>query len=434
LARFSPLREELRRAWRELRGSELSAGRTAAAVAVGLFIGSQPIFGCHTTLVLLFCLWFRLDAAIAWVAANISNPFFAPALLTAELQVGAYLRTGRWLRLDQEMSRWLRVEQDMNSMQAFSQFPGYVFLGAPVVGLALAVLGGALVFGAAALRRRRSPGLHGARIEPYRLPTDAPPWVHAVERVAARYSPPEGATPAQRTRFHYVRLKLLGDPVARLIADIAGDLPEALGEVLDIGTGAGQLPILLLELGRARRARGLDWDRAKIADALRARDGSPAAAEPASPAAADAASPQPRSPGEHGSACPAAPRLAAEFWCSDAREGDLGEADTVLLIDLLHYFRIDEQDAILRRAAAAVRPGGRLLVREADTERGWRSSVTLLEERLFTALRFNRGERVCFRPAREIVAALEALGFTCETKAAWGTTPFSNVLIVASRR
>jgi uncharacterized protein (DUF2062 family)/SAM-dependent methyltransferase len=414
VAKFSPLREELRRAWRELRGSELSAGRTAVAVAMGLFIGSQPIFGCHTPLVLGFCLWFRLDAAIAWVAANISNPFFAPALLTAELQVGAYLRTGRWLRLDEKMS-WA---------QALSGFPEYMVLGAPVVGLVLAVLGGAVTFAAVALKRRRSPGLRGRKSEPYRLPADAPPWVQAVERVAARYSPPQGATPAQRTRFHYVRLKLLGDPVARLIADIAGDRPAALGEVLDIGTGAGQLPILLLELGRASHVRGFDWDRAKIDDALRARDGS---------SVVPGAAPHPGSPGELG-AVSAAPRLAAEFWCSDAREGALGEADTVLLIDLLHYFRAEEQDAILRRAAAAVRPGGRLLVREADTERGWRSSVTWIEERIFTALRFNRGERVCFRPAREIVAILEELGFTCETKAAWGKTPFSNVLIVSTRR
>lgn len=385
------------------------------AVAIGLFIGSQPIFGCHTPLVLLLCLWFRLDAAIAWVAANISNPLLAPALLTAEVQVGAYLRTGRWLRFHEKM----------NWAQALSEFPEHMFLGAPVVGLALAALGGGLVFALVALKRRRAPSLQSSRMEPYRLPDDAPPWVHAVERVAARYSPPEGATPAQRTRFHYVRFKLLGDPVARLIADIAGDRPGALGEVLDIGTGAGQLPILLLELGRAARARGFDWDRAKIEDARRATGGNPVAPLPRS-------SETTGSSGEQRSLL-AAPPLAAEFWCADAREAELGEADTVLLIDLLHYFHVEEQDAILGRAAAAVRPGGRLLVREADTERGLRSSITLLEERIFTALRFNRGERVRFRPAREIVALLEQLGFSCETRPAWGKTPFSNVLIVGIR-
>jgi len=124
VARFSPLKEEARRAWRELRGGALSPARAAAAVAIGLFIGSQPIFGCHTPLILVLCLWFGLDGAIAWIASNVSNPFFAPALLTAEVQVGAYLRTGSLLRLDQEIGR----------ADALSKFAGFMFLGAPVVG------------------------------------------------------------------------------------------------------------------------------------------------------------------------------------------------------------------------------------------------------------------------------------------------------------
>jgi SAM-dependent methyltransferase len=365
-------------------------------VALGLFIGSQPIFGCHTPLVLVLCLWLRLDAAIAWVASNISNPFFAPALLTAEVQVGAYLRTGHVLRLDRELSGW----------SAVVDFAGYAFLGAPVVGLSLAVAGGAATYASIALKRRILPA--SGRPEPYRLPDNAPPWVAAVERVASRYAPPEESTPAERAHFHYVRVKLLGDPIARLIADIAGDTPGALGDVLDIGTGRGQLPILLLELGRAASARGIDWDRAKIEEARRAA----------------------RAAGAGGDN-PAAPAL--QFTDGDARSLALHPADTVLLIDLLHYFTLEEQDALVRRAALALRPGGRLLIREADTEQGLRSFITLLEERIFTGLRWNRGERVRFRPAREIVAILASLGLSCRVEPAWGKTPFSNVLIVARR-
>jgi SAM-dependent methyltransferase len=222
-----------------------------------------------------------------------------------------------------------------------------------------------------------------------------------VERVASRYAPAGGATPIERSRFHYVRTKLLGDPVARLVADAEGERAGALGDLLDIGTGRGQLPILLVELGRATRALGIDWDDAKVeAGVVAAR---------------------------------IEPPLAVELAQGDARTAPYPPADTVLLIDLLHYFAIEEQDAILRRAALAVRAGGRLLVREADTERGLRSAVTLLEERVFTALRFNRGERVRFRPAREIVALLESLGLACEVRPAWGSTPFSNVIIIGRR-
>jgi SAM-dependent methyltransferase len=172
----------------------------------------------------------------------------------------------------------------------------------------------------------------------------------------------------------------------------------ASGSLLDVGTGRGQLPILLLELGRVSSARGIDWDDDKIAAAQRAAYG-----------------------------------LNASFTRSDARTAVFEAADTVLLIDLLHYFTIEEQDAILERAAAAVRPGGRILVREADSDAGWRSAVTLLEERFFTSVRVNRGDRVCFRPARDLAARLEAAGLRCEVRRAWGKMPFSNVLVIGAR-
>lgn len=385
MARFSLLREELRRALRELRGGRLSPARGAAAVALGLFIGSQPIFGCHFPLIVVLCLWLRLDALITYVAANISNPFFAPALLTAEVEVGALLRTGARPRFDHALDR-----------AAAFHFAGDLAVGAPTVGLGLALAGGALTFVALSLTQRLRPA--GKAPEPYRLPADAPPWVHAVERVAGRYSPADGATAAERSRFHYVRTKLLGDPVARMIADVEGEGEGTLGEVLDIGTGRGQLPILLVELHRATSARGVDWDGEKVEAGNRAAAG-----------------------------------LDVTLSQGDARTADYPPADTVLLIDLIHYFTLPEQDEILRRAAAAVRPGGRLLVREADTDRGWRSAVTLLEERVFTAVRFNKGERVRFRPAREIVRLLEAEGLGCEVRPAWGKTPFANVLVIGRR-
>jgi SAM-dependent methyltransferase len=275
---------------------------------------------------------------------------------------------------------------------------GDLALGAPVFGLGLAILGGAFTFAALSIGQRLRPG---KAPEPYRLPPDAPPWVQAVERVAQRYAHKDGATARERSHFHYVRTKLLGDPVARLVANVEGEAPGVLGEVLDIGTGRGQLPILLVELGRATRARGVDWDVAKV---------------------------------EHGQRAIAAdPPLPIHLDRGDARTAAFEPADTVLLIDLLHYFTLEEQDEILQRAADAVRPGGRILVREADTERGLRSTITLLEERLFTGLKWNLGARVRFRPARDIAARLEATGLTCDVRPAWGKTPFSNVLVVGRR-
>ncbi|MEZ4297215.1 MAG: class I SAM-dependent methyltransferase, partial [Polyangiaceae bacterium] len=308
---------------------------------------------------------------------------------------GAYLRNGEFLQIDQEVMK--------DGFKAISVFAEYLFLGSPLVGLGLALVGGGLTFGLVAAKRSIWPS-DGKR-EPYRLPDNAPPWIQATERTAGRYVPPEDSTPQQRTRFHYVRIKLLMDPIAQMVAEYGRSIEGGLGELCDIGTGAGQLPILLHELGLAGTVHGVDWDDAKIEDAIAAakgREGDP-------------------------------PSIPARFFKGDAREAELPPADTVLLIDLLHYFKPEEQEKILRNAASAVRPGGRILIREADTERGFRSFMTLAEERFFTLVRFNRGERVHFLPASARTGILAEMGFSCEVRPAWGKTPFSNVLILGTR-
>jgi SAM-dependent methyltransferase len=359
---FSPVREELRRRGRELRGPGTTPGRAAAAAALGLLAGWMPRPLVMAPIVAAACILLQLDALVAAVAIVVASG--ARALLA---HAGA-------------------ASGPLASIMA---------------GPALAAAAGAATFAIVALLPRARTRSRA----PYRLPPDAPAWVQAVERVATRFADPCSPRATERAHFHYVRAKLLGDPVARLIADLAGAAPGGFGAVLDVGTGRGTLPLLLLELGRATSAQGIDWDERKIAAARRAAG-----------AQADGAAP-----------------LRARFVRQDVRAAVLDAADTVLLVDLLHYFTEAEQDALLDRAAAAVRPGGRLLVREADPERGWRSRATLAEERLFTLVRFNRGERVCLRPVRDIAARLHAAGLRCRTLPAWGRTPFSNVLIVAER-
>jgi uncharacterized protein (DUF2062 family)/precorrin-6B methylase 2 len=388
---YHPVREELRRALAELRGQQLSPKSGAAAVALGLFVGTLPIFGFHLAVVLALCLWLRLDTLVAYLAANISNPLVAPFLVAAELEIGAHVRTGAGVPVGHavSISRTFAIAADL-------------LFGAPILALSLAALGYGATYGTLRVGLRWLPRV--ASRAPYHLPSNAPPWVMAVERVAARYAPAGGGAAPERSRFHYVRMKLLGDPVARMIADLGGEEPEALGAVLDVGTGRGQLPVLLLELRRARSASGIDWDETKIRAARRAV-----------------------------AASPAHPHIDATFTVADARVAEMPASDTVLLIDVLHYFGTEEQGRVLRRAAAAVRSGGRLVVREADTERGLRSCITRLEEALFSGIGFNRGEQLFFRPVRELSAQLEDLGFACDVRPAWGRTPFSNMLLVARR-
>lgn len=255
------------------------------------------------------------------------------------------------------------------------RFFSALLLGSVVQGALLGGFLGALTY--VVLRRRR----RGRPPEPIEV---------AMDDVASRYAR------GRRAAYHYVRSKLRTDPVARAVAERA----PAGGDVIDLGCGRGQTAVLLAVLDPTRRVRGIDWDEAKLGDA---RD--------------------------------AAAGLSATFERADVREAQLPPAscDALLVLDVLHYLPKATQDEVLARACRAIRPGGTLLVREMDDARGWRSWATRAEERVFTTLRFNRGERLVFRPAAELVALCEQEGLEVTVEPMWGSTPFANVLVEARR-
>src|SRR5687768_2347537 len=81
-----------RRLFRDLRTEGSGPGREAAALGVGAFIGCLPFYGFHLLLVAAVGHIARLNRLKMYAAANISNPFFAPALIFIEVQFGAWLR------------------------------------------------------------------------------------------------------------------------------------------------------------------------------------------------------------------------------------------------------------------------------------------------------------------------------------------------------
>jgi hypothetical protein len=105
----------------------------------------------------------------------------------------------------------------------------------------------------------------------------------------------------------------------------------------------------------------------------------------------------------------------------------------VTLVDVLHYYDADAQRALLARCAAALRPGGTLLVREGDGARRGGSRFTRAVERLVTRLGWNRGPAVRFRPASELEADLHALGLDVRRDEVAGKLHPGNVLLEARR-
>ena len=211
-----------------------------------------------------------------------------------------------------------------------------------------------------------------------------------ISRTAERFS----RAVERRSTYHYVVSKLRRDPATRAVAELG-----PLGDVIDLGCGRGHLALYLLERGVARSVRAFDWDEEKIALAQRAGEG-----------------------------------LEASFSTLDVRKADAAPADTVLLIDVLHYLPVEAQNALLVRAADLVKPGGRLVIRDATAGAGWRSAFTLFVEWISMRIRFNLGERIVLRNVeREIVPVLEEKGLRCAVTPCWRGTPFANVLLVAQR-
>ena len=365
----SPLRW-FRDLWRHLRSEHTSSGRLTAAVALGLFIGTLPLYGLHLPICIAVSALFGLNKLTTYLAANISNPLVSPFLIFGSVQLGERALRGRFLPLTVE---------DMERMGP-GRFFGAWWVGALLLGLAIALVGGLSTWVATTRRRRRE-----------RAVRDADEFLRLVGRTAERYST------LGRFAHGYVKGKLSSDPVYRALVP---RIPAG-ASILDAGSGRGQFAILLALQDESRTVAGLDWDAAKVELARRAAAGLP----------------------------------RVSFEVADLRSSDLAgpAVDVVLILDVLHYLPAEAQDAVLRAAAARLVPGGTVWVRDADAAAGWRFRLTAFEEALFTRLRLNRGAGLHFRPATELVGVLEAEGLSVSREPMWEGTPFSNVLLAGRR-
>jgi uncharacterized protein (DUF2062 family) len=138
-------KQRIKDAWRRLRGGELTPMRAALSVAIGIAIGVMPLWGLHWLLVLAICLPLRLDAGVAYLAANVSLPFIAPFITTSEIAIGARLLEGSWPQITPQMVHTIELRTVLGSL----------ILGTFVVALAGALSLGALTYGVTVLVRRR---------------------------------------------------------------------------------------------------------------------------------------------------------------------------------------------------------------------------------------------------------------------------------------
>lgn len=115
---------------------------------MGLAIGVLPVWGAHWLIVLAVCVPLRLDAGVAYLAANVSIPPVAPFITFAELEIGARVLRGGWLDLRPSELR----SKDLAS------FAAEMACGTALLAVSAALLGGIVTYASTTLaKRRREP-------------------------------------------------------------------------------------------------------------------------------------------------------------------------------------------------------------------------------------------------------------------------------------
>ena len=360
-----------RRLFRDLRTEGAGRTREAAALGTGVFIGCLPFYGFHLLLVAVVGWLFGLNRLRMYVAANISNPLFAPALIFAEVQLGAWLRRGDVHDVTVEAIRntdpWV--------------FGGDLLFGSVVLG---AVLGTAIVIGTLASVANAPP-----------LPAHLDV---AFSAAADRYFE------QSITAWEFARGKLRRDPVYRALLE--GILPSG-GVLADIGCGQGLTLATLVEAQRS--AQTYAWPANHQPPAFGRLVGIETRARVAALA-----------------------RKAlvedAEIIHAFAPAGLPDAISSALLLDVLHLMSHDEQRELLHEIMIRLDRGGVLVIREADAAGGWGFQAVRLGNRLKNIAVGNWKQTFHFRTAKEWQRLFAQQGWRVETQAMNEGTPFANVL------
>ncbi|MCX6244205.1 MAG: methyltransferase domain-containing protein [Bacteroidetes bacterium] len=124
------------------------------------------------------------------------------------------------------------------------------------------------------------------------------------------------------------------------------------GEILDLGCGYGFMSYMLSLTSPLRKITGVDYDAEKIRVALNGY----------------------------------LKNDNLEFICDDITKYSFSSKDAIVLSDVLHYLPEEKQEALLNRCIDNLRPGGMILIREADSDVMKEHRRTKLTELLSTQI------------------------------------------------
>jgi cyclopropane fatty-acyl-phospholipid synthase-like methyltransferase len=194
-----------------------------------------------------------------------------------------------------------------------------------------------------------------------------------------------------RTRA-FVGARLLILPLKPLAAQFA----QLDGSVLGVGSGHGVVARFLAELNPDVTVTGLDVDAARVAVAR----------------ATEANSPR------------------VKIHVLDVRNLDAdAQFDAAAAVDLMHHVPTADHEALARALARAVRPGGRLLIKDIAPTPRWKHAVNRLHDRLVA-----REATTATDPAA-MAELFERAGFTVEVlKRIAPLSPYPHFILRARRQ
>ncbi len=120
--------------------------------------------------------------------------------------------------------------------------------------------------------------------------------------------------------------------------------------------------------------------------------------------------------------------------------GDIGsidppESDAFILADVLHYIPVQEQEELIRKCAGKLKPGGVMIIRDADRGMRKKHFGTRMSEILSTGIGFNKTaglkEKLYFSSREHYLSVFSSLQMKCEII---DQTRFTSNLIYVLRR
>jgi 2-polyprenyl-3-methyl-5-hydroxy-6-metoxy-1,4-benzoquinol methylase len=178
-------------------------------------------------------------------------------------------------------------------------------------------------------------------------------------------------------------------------------VPRA-GRVLEVGCGHGLVSMYLAVRGPDREVVGIDIDDDKLVVAR--------------------------------AAAAAHPELRMQFETVDPDFFPPGDYDAVVFCDVLYLLPPPARRELLDRAARRLRPGGTVVVKEADQVPRWKSLLATGQELLATkVLRITEGEQVAFAPPQEFADQLADAGLEVDLRRVDRGYPHPHVLVTGRR-